>query len=263
MPQPPAVIDRAAPAEAPRPADVLLERIDTRLAEIDKTRYWLSLQVTDGKSTRVFTDIARTGYLPKEARMRRIAEVLGLNLDYLMLRSNHPGLVHSEVGVSDRILEWHGPERGVPGIPLVGTGDCADLEVCDQSGHLASVERSSFDPDYHVRYLQRPPALSGAKDIYAIYFHGSSMEPRFEPGEIGIVDPRRHAGPGNYVLVQLRPDTCDEASDEVVSVLVKRLVRQNSNEIVLEQFNPPLIFSVPRARVAHVHRIMRHTDLLF
>ena len=47
------------------------------------------------------------------------------------------------------------------------------------------------------------------------------------------------------------------------TVLVKRLVRRTRRELVLEQFNPPLTFTVPKTRVARVHRILQQTDLLF
>ena len=239
-------------------AEILVSRIDQRLAEMDRSRYWLSKEASDGRTHTIVTDIERKGTIPREPRLVRIAEVLGVSTDWLMGRSEVPDQVRSEVGVFDKRIEFrHEPFE--PGIPLVGTGDCADLEVCDDSGNMVEVERSSFDEDYHVRMITRPPALYGARDLYAVYFHGESMQPRFEPGEVGIVDPRRPAGPGDYVLVQLNAGNCDD----VVSVLVKRMVRQNARELVLEQFNPPLTFKVPKSRVQRVHRILQQTDLLF
>lgn len=248
-------------------AEILLARIDERLGEMGKTRYWLANQATEGKNKGLITDLARKGYLPKEPRLHRIAQLLGVSVDWLMGRSELRDPVASEVGVADRRLDFAGFPRSEPGIPILGTGDCADMELCDEGGHLVSVERSSFDPDFTVRMLKRPPALSGAKDLYAIEFHGDSMAPRFEPMEIGIVDPRRPVARGDYVLVQLRPAASGEGDreyiDEVESVLVKRLVRQTAKEYVLEQFNPPVTFTLPKARVKRIHKIMRQTDYLF
>jgi phage repressor protein C with HTH and peptisase S24 domain len=48
----------------------------------------------------------------------------------------------------------------------------------------------------------------------------------------------------------------------VATVLVKRLVRATTRELVLEQLNPAITFTVPRNRVARVHRILPQTDLL-
>ncbi|MBX7459529.1 S24 family peptidase [Qipengyuania huizhouensis] len=234
----------------------LLDRITELRKKFDLSERQLSIDVT-GKPD-LIRDIKRRGHLPTADNLARMAQVLGTTTDYLLGYSKDSEQVRSEVGLSERPIDLT-TSRSEPGIPLVGTGDCADLEVCDESGKMVQIERSSFDEDYHVRMIARPPALRGARDLYAVYFHGESMQPRFEPGEVGIVDPRRPAGPGDYVLVQLNAGD----SDEVVSVLVKRLVRQNARELVLEQFNPALTFTVPKSRIARVHRILQQTDLLF
>lgn len=235
----------------------LYDRITALREARDLSERQLSIAVT-GKPD-LLRDIKRRGHLPSADNLARIAQELETTTDYLLGHAEDPQQVRSEVGLSDKRVDWIGADRGEPGIPIVGTGDCADLEVCDTDGRMVSVERSSFDQDYHVRMIARPPALRGARDLYAIYFHGESMLPRFEPGEVGIVDPRRPPRVGDYVLVQLNGGE----SDEVVSVLVKRLVRQTTKDFVLEQFNPPLTFTVAKDRVARVHRILQQTDLLF
>ena len=233
------------------------QRLKTKLEEKGISPRALSLSIGANHSY-VTQILGGKGCIPSADRLARLAEALGTSADYLAARSNHADPVQSEVGLQDRHIDWNPPRREEPGIPLVGTGDCADLEVSDESGRMVTVERSSFDPEYHARYIVRPAALRGARDLYAIYFHGESMMPRFEPGEIGIVDPSRHARPGDYIVVQLNSGE----SDEVVSVLVKRLVRATNSELTLEQFNPPLTFTVPRTRVARYHRIVPQTDLL-
>lgn len=215
----------------------------------------LSITIT-GKPD-LLRDVKRKGHLPTADNIRRLAEELGTSVDYLLGSVDVPDPVLSEVEVDDRRLQWRAPTN-LPPIPLVGTGDCASLSVKDEAGQMIEIERSSFDPDHPVRMINRPQVFAG-RDLYAIYFHGESMMPRYEPGEIGLVDPSRPAGPGDYVLVQLT----DGESDPVVGVIVKRLVRSNNRELVLEQFNPPATFSVPRSRVKRVHRILQQTDLLF
>lgn len=204
-------------------------------------------------------DVKRKGHAPSADNLVKIAEELDTSVEYLMGRTGNPKPVRSEVGIgTDEIDFDHAATAGEP-IPLMGTGDCADLSVIDEAGHEIAIERSSFDADYHVRYIRRPPLLAGRRGVYAIYFHGSSMEPRFYAGEVGLVDPNRPPGPGEYALVQL--NTGD--SDEVISVLVKKLVRRTAQELVLEQYNPPLTFSLPMREVQRVHRIMPQTELLF
>jgi phage repressor protein C with HTH and peptisase S24 domain len=240
------------------PAEILRERLGEAIAKSSLSPRALSLAIGANHSY-VSQILDGRGGMPAATRVLKLAEALDVSADWLLGEIDSPAPVRSEVSLSDKHIEWRGPDRAEPGIPLVGTGDCADLEVCTESGAMITVERSSFDPDHHVRMLQRPPALRGQADLYAIYFHGQSMEPRFEAGEVGIVDPRRPVRNGDYVLVQINGGD----SDEVVSVLAKRLVRQNAAEVVLEQFNPPAIFTVPKNRVARVHRIMQQTELLF
>lgn len=242
----------------PRDPEILLERIERQLELLDKSAYWLSMEITGGKRNGVITDLRRKPFMPKEPRLRAMAKALNTTVEYLTGESDNPAPMLSEVGVADRLLDWRGQEPHLPGIPLVGTGDCADLEVRTETGDTVHVERSSFEADYVVRFIERPMALRGNDKAYAIYFHGSSMEPRFFAGEVGIVDPTRPCAPGDFVIVQLN----DGESDDVVSVLVKRLIRQSSREVVLEQYNPALTFSVPRSRVRHLHRIVPPTEQL-
>tara|TARA_B100000678_G_scaffold20576_2_gene15829 strand:- start:7942 stop:8682 length:741 start_codon:yes stop_codon:yes gene_type:complete len=237
----------------------LKSRIRERLEVTGKSMHAISKAIgANAGYVRDLLDPAKNT-MPTIDKLRAIAQELDTSVDYLSGDSDAPDVVRSEVTLSDKHIDWRGPDRAEPGIPLVGTGDCADLEVCDASGDMIQIQRSSFDPDHHVRMLQRPPALRGQTDLYAIYFHGESMEPRFEAGEVGIVDPRRPVRTGDYVLVQLNGGD----SDDVVSVLAKRLVRQNAQEIILEQFNPAVTFSVPKSKVTRVHRILQQTELLF
>lgn len=240
-------------------AEILPQRIQEALDRTGKSKRALSLAIgAHAGYVRDLLDPERFN-VPSATRLNALAKELGLSSDYLVGTSDNPDPVLSEVSISDRRLDWRGPLPDLPPIPLVGTGDCATIEFEDQTGKMLEVERCSFDADHTVRMIARPPALQGARDLYAIYFHGESMAPRFEPGEVGIVDPTRPAGPGDYVLVQLN----NGSEDHVTSVLVKRLVRSTSRELVLEQFNPPAVFTVPRARVARVHRIIPQTELLF
>lgn len=235
----------------------LIERIQQRMDALGISARELSLRTT-GKPDLV-RDIRRKGHAPSAENLARLARELDVSVDWLLGRSFASDPVASEISLVERQIPRGGENlSNGNGIPLVGTGDCADINFFDDQGRVVAIERSSFDPEHTVRMIRRPPALIGARDLYAIYFHGESMQPRFEPGEVGIVDPTRPVAPGDYVLVQLN----NGEDDDVVSVLVKRLVHQNSQRVVLEQFNPARQFEVPRDRIARIHRILPQTDLL-
>lgn len=247
--------------------ELFLERLSDLMESRGFSKHHLSKLIgANGGYVRDVMD-PKKNTTPGGARMAALARELLTTVEYLTGQTDNPEQIRSDVVVGEQGLKGFQESRSPfnhggqaqPGIPLVGTGDCADIQVETESGELVDIDRSSFDPSHTVRMITRPPALQGARDLYAIYFQGESMLPRYEPGEVGIVDPARPVKPGDYVLVQLN----DGASEEVTSVLAKRLVRQSAKSIRLEQFNPAVVFEVPRARVSRVHRILQQTDMLF
>jgi phage repressor protein C with HTH and peptisase S24 domain len=145
-------------------------------------------------------------------------------------------------------------------IPIVGTALCADVEI-GEDGETVEIEAMEMDLDELVDHARRPLALDNRRDVYALYFRGVSMAPRYEPGELGYVDPRRPPTTGDYVVAQLRqPD--HEDGERIFLVMAKRLVRQTAKFYEFEQFNPPLVFQIERSRVAHLHRIIPWDELV-
>lgn len=231
--------------------DKLRENLQARLDERGMSPRALSLAI--GKNHSYVSQILNgKGGQPAVGALQAMARELDTTTEYLLGDTSDPRQVSSEVSVQDVPEGWTEARPREDGIPLVGTGDCADLVITDESGTEIEIDRASFDPDYHVRYIARPPALRGARGVYAIYFHGDSMEPRFYAGEIGIVEPNRPARIGDYVLAQLR----ERDGDDVTSVLVKKLVGRRGGKIVLEQYNPRTTFELPAERVKHLHVVL-------
>ena len=103
-----------------------------------------------------------------------------------------------------------------------------------------------------VDHVARPPFLAGVPNAYACYVTGTSMEPRYHPGELIFVHPGKPVTIGAYVLVQARP----RQEGEPPRAVVKRLAKRSPTKIVLEQFNPAKTFDVQLNDVISVHRIM-------
>jgi transcriptional regulator with XRE-family HTH domain len=225
------------------------ERLRMRIEQLGLTPRKVSLAIGANQGyVRDLLDPEKTG-VPSEARARALAEALETTTDWLFGRVESSLQPLSEVSFSEKRADWR--ETKGQKLPIYGTGYCADLRLaCDDS--YVDIEQTLFDPTQTVGLIDRPPALRSSEHSYAIYFHGSSMEPRFYQGEIGIVTPTPPPGPGDFVVVQLN----DGNGDDVIHVLVKRLVRTSSSFVELEQFNPPLIFKVDRRRVTRMHKIL-------
>ena len=103
-----------------------------------------------------------------------------------------------------------------------------------------------------VDYVARPSNLAGVTSAYAVFVVGSSMEPRYFPGELVHVHPGRPVTIGSFVLVQIRPREDGEAPRAVI----KRLVRRTGAKIVLEQYNPKKSFELKDSDVVSIHRVV-------
>lgn len=142
-------------------------------------------------------------------------------------------------------------------VPVMGTAHGQLFSVGDNG---VEVEQTIFEPASVVDHVRRPAGISDRKDVFAVWIQGESMAPRYEPGDLAYIDPRRPPMIGDYVLVQLAEH--DEDSSSVVTALVKRLVRRNSGFVELEQFNPTATFQLDTPRIHSILRIIPMRELL-
>lgn len=146
-------------------------------------------------------------------------------------------------------------------VPVLGTAAGAELDV-EEGGKALKIEKTLVEAE-PVAYARRPPAMARNRKIYALFITGTSMEHRFRPGDLVYVDPRRAPHVGEDVVVQLIAEARADADPaEVVSVLVKQLVRTTASHYELTQHNPPLTFRIAKAQVAEIHRIIPLSELL-
>jgi phage repressor protein C with HTH and peptisase S24 domain len=95
-----------------------------------------------------------------------------------------------------------------------------------------------------IQYIARPDPLLTVASAFGVYVVGESMSPAYEQGDIALVHPGLPARRGADVILT-RPDA-HGASD----ALIKRLVGWTESDWILEQYNPPREFALPRAEWA-------------
>jgi phage repressor protein C with HTH and peptisase S24 domain len=103
-----------------------------------------------------------------------------------------------------------------------------------------------------IDYVPRPSVLAGVPNAYAVYVTGSSMEPRYYPGELLYVHPGKPITPGAFVVIELHPQTPEDAPRG----LLKRLARRTPQKLVLAQYNPEKTFEIKASEVKNIHRIV-------
>ncbi|MCA1444548.1 helix-turn-helix transcriptional regulator [Ensifer sp. IC4062] len=130
--------------------------------------------------------------------------------------------------------------------PLVGQGK--KIPVYGQA--VGGVD-GEFIMNGNVLYeVMAPPILSDITGAYAVSVSGDSMYPRYEDGEVCFVDPKRPVRRGDYVIAQIRLE-----ENGALLAYVKKFVRHNTAELVLEQFNPPKELRFEANTVHSVHYI--------
>lgn len=104
--------------------------------------------------------------------------------------------------------------------------------------------------------IGRPPGLGGAREAYAIFVVGDSMEPVHRRGDLLFVHPKRPPQVGDDVIVQLKP-----GADGERRAYLKRLVRRTAAALVLRQFNPEREKSVAVKDVDSIHKVLTNNDM--
>lgn len=240
---------------------LLLARIEDRRDLFGFTDNEISLA---GGNRYIMRDLRGRGSIPAGEKLAGIAQLLGVSTDWLMGRTDDP----TPPDVPSAVELTHAPavgdvsrtfRRAPQNLPVHGTALGHNLRF-DEDG-TADVEVTLYDPGSAIHYVTRPPALFNNDTAYAIYVQGDSMAPAHKDGALRVVNPRAPLRVGDDVVVQLHASDGDEGQ-EVVSALIKTLVRRSASFVVLQQLNPAREFRVPVERIAAIHRVMDLADLL-
>lgn len=228
--------------------DEIHARILEKAAERDLSPRAVSLAAT--RQPDAITAIRR-GHMPNPDRLRAIADVLEVDSEWLLTGEDSPAPRLADPRVLFRHRDF------TRDVPIFGTALGADLQI-NGNGHAEPIEVTNVEMAEMIGYLNRPPGLIGNRKAYALYVVGSSMEPRFDPGQPVFVDAGRPPAIGDDVIVQLIDDT----DGRVVTALIKRLVRRTSAFVELRQYNPDQTFRIEMTRIASVQRVLSVSELL-
>lgn len=124
-------------------------------------------------------------------------------------------------------------------LPVMGTGEGGEEGVMLFNGEI-------------VDRIGRPPFLANAVGAYAVYVVGSSMEPRYFPGELLYVHPGKPVTIGSFVLVQARP----RADGEAPRALIARLEKRTGQKVILGKLNPARQIELQAKDIVSIHKIV-------
>tara|TARA_R110000787_G_scaffold31143_13_gene82870 strand:- start:1381 stop:2094 length:714 start_codon:yes stop_codon:yes gene_type:complete len=192
--------------------------------------------------------LARDGAIPKLENLEKLATALRTTPDWLLGRTDDPiPSTAPDQPAEVRPIDRPAPVRAeMPAdVPVMGTA----------AGSLLS---GAFQLQGGViDYVRRPPALSGARDIYALYIEGSSMEPRYFPGELVYVNPHKPPRIGDTVIVQEH-----NGDSGPVAASIGVLFKRANGTVVLRKYNPPdAEITITQTRIAAIHRVLTPNEL--
>lgn len=240
---------RTHAGHSPAMLEDILARIEKRLVAVDLTAARAS-RIATGNADTIRdlrrgldgTGAKRTGI--ETETLARLAPVLKTTVTWLM----------SGTGAEDAGAQDATPDRIPPSLPLPGAMP-ANVPVMGTAAGSLGQGSFQLSPE-PVDFVRRPPALEGARDIYAIFIEGESMTPEHRPGDLRFVHPHRKPAIGDTVIVQIRTHPGAE-----IQSYIKHLGRISAEFIDCRQINPAATIRFNRDTVVAIHKVLTMNDL--
>jgi len=184
--------------------------------------------------------LSRPDSSPRSDALQKLAVVLRTTPQWLLTGNELPGS-------GGALLE----PPGVPvDLPMPSGRDLPVFGLAAGSGTGALTMTS--EP---VEYIPCPPGLARVRDAYALIVTGSSMEPRYEAGDVVFLNPHRPPRQGDHVVIQ-------EAREGGTIVTIKRFERWVDDALITTQYSPLREVRFARDQVVAVHRVLTTNELL-
>gem|GEM_PF-242085 len=242
----------------PHMANTIADRIRERLNTMNLTAQGASLKA--GLSRDALRKLlANESQIPTGKTLTGLAQALEVSEQWILTGSNAiPDKVQDPASGSGTFL--HHAQRGrsevrAANVPLPTRFDMPDdvpVRGTAAGSHLKGAFQFTSDA---IDYVRRPPALMGARDIYALYVEGSSMEPQYFPGDLVYVHPHKPPRVGDVIVVQAAVD--DANVEATLGVYVKR----TEQFLVILKRNPEAHVQLKRERVKAIHKVLTTNEL--
>lgn len=233
----------------------LTETIQKRLAQLRMSPEEASRRAGLDKS--YLRKMFERGSHPRRDTLGALAEALQLPVEALVSKAPLPEIA---VGI---IPERSGQAAGIFPQPELRSSTVSPPLPHDMPQNVpvmgtaaGAFTRGAFQLEGGViDYVRRPPAMDGAKNLYALYIEGSSMEPRFFPGDLVFVHPDRPPRTGDPVVVQVKLE------EDRIEATIGHLEKRTPTELVIGKLNPAAHVKLKRDTVHAVHRVLTMNEL--
>lgn len=241
--------------------NALHERIRQRLDILQLSEEAASLRMgADRSYLRKLFD--RPDSSPRGATLTRLAQALDTTEAWLLTGKGDDEIPPGAMGfVTHLAFE---PEMTVPqaskapkAAPPLPARQAMPLDVPVMGTAAGSHLRGAFQFEGGIiDYVRRPPGLMNAKDIYALFVEGTSMEPQFFAGDLIYVHPHRPAKAGDIVVI-----TCKNGEHQSEEATLGIYRRKTEKAVVIAKHNPKAEIELNRGLVTAIHRVLTTNEL--
>lgn len=128
-------------------------------------------------------------------------------------------------------------------VPVLGTAAGSDIGVFQFEGGV-------------IDYVRRPPALTSAKGIYAIYIVGDSMEPEHRPGDLRFINPHKAPRIGDSIIIETKKN--EQANQEA---MIGHLLLNSADHYLIGKLRPAIEIKIAKSDTARLHKILDINEL--
>lgn len=212
------------------------DRIKKRADELNISQNKLAklVGIGQGAMSKIFN-----GATTNPRKLNEIAKILGVSSDWIMTgEETTPNTKPADIDVMAGIEKMNTYPLS---IPIYGTA--AGSEV----GTIL------INDNQIIAYARKMPTF-GKREIYGIYVVGSSMEPKFDSGDLVYVDATIPPRKMDYVIAQL-----SNGGGEI-EAYIKRYIGEDETDYILQQFNPKKELRLPKAKTK-LHKVISNQEL--
>lgn len=226
--------------------DDIKARVQQRLDELGISSRAASMRVT-GKPDLFRPLLKDRVKSPRSDTLEKMAEALGVSEEWILHGSTAPAATKA---AAHKFLpdnrSPHPADSVTPrDVPLLGSAS---------GSTIGKVE--GFQLNDPVDYVLRPPALTTAKGLYAIFVEGDSMAPQHSSGDLRFVHPHKPPQPGQSVIVQTKA-----WQDDPGQAYIKIFEKRTQSKLILRQLNPAATIEIPAQYVTALHRVLTTAEL--
>lgn len=150
--------------------------------------------------------------------------------------------------------------RAAPGVSIPNRSEMPrDLPVYGTAAGAGEAGAFIINFGDVVDRVRRPPGIANNALAYGLYFEGVSMEPAIRHGDLGVADPTKKIRSGDRIVVLAHTE---DSADSPLEALVKEFVREANGNLILRQFNPEKLLTIPSNRVVLKHRLLSMAELM-